>query len=344
MSAFETQAAISEASAPGLTLGALVEQYKADRVSGWSKLRYLTRKNHESLLRRMVAAHGDRLLSTVRRRDLELWHLDWSADGKKIPMAHMFMSKLRTICAYGASMLEDPDCNRICMILSGRKFSMGSPRKNYVTAEYATAIRVKAREVGWFSIALAQAIQFELVLRQKDVIGELVPIDEPGDTTVIWRNQKWLRGIRWEEIDDDFVLRHCTSKKQKDIEVDLKLAPMVMDELHRLIAFLGAKPKSGPLVICEATGGPWIPGEFRRKWRVIANMAGIPKEVCNMDSRSGGITEGTDAGVPLETMSKAATHSDVAMTRRYDRNDTKKIADALRQRVAYREQARASQS
>jgi hypothetical protein len=321
--------------AEGLTLASLIEQYKADRVSGWSKLRFHTRQNHESVLRRILAAHGDRAMASIRRRDLELWHLDWSAEGAKAAMGHMFMSKIRTVCGYGASMLEDPDCNRICMILSGRKFEMGTPdRSCFMTAAHAIAIRKKAHEIGYASMALAQAIQFELVLRQRDCLGEWVPIGEPGESDVTWNGEKWLRGIRWSEIDEDLILRHTTSKKQKPIEVDLKLAPMVMEELALWPQYM--RSPTGPLIISEATARPWKAVEFRRKWRIFADLAGVPKEVKNMHSRHGGISEGTDAGVPIEHMSKAATHSDIAMTRRYDRNDTKKIAEAMRQRAAYR--------
>lgn len=336
MSDLEAKKEFSQEPSQGLTLASLIEQYKTDRVSGWSKIRYHTRQNHESLLRRIIAAHGDRAISSIRRRDLELWHLDWSADGAKPAMGHTFMSKLRTVCAYGASMLEDLECNRICMILSGRKFEAGgAPSKSFMTAEYAIAVRAKAHEIGYFSIALAQALQFELVLRQKDCIGEWVPFAEPGESEVRWHGEKWLRGIRWSEIDGDLILRHTTSKRQKDLEVDLKLAPMVMEELALWPQYM--RSPTGPLIICEGTARPWRATEFRRKWRVIADLAGVPKSVKNMHSRHGGISEGTDAGVPLEHMSKAATHSDIAMTRRYDRNDTKKIADAMRQRAAYRQ-------
>ena len=38
-----------------------------------------------------------------------------------------------------------------------------------------------------------------------------------------------------------------------------------------------------------------------------------------MDSRAGGITEALEAGVDETDVQRAATHSDAAMTRRYDR-------------------------
>ena len=318
------------------TLYGLVEQYKADRVSGWQKLRYHTRQNHEFLLTRILAAHGSRTIASIRRRDIEEWHLDWSDDGRKVAMGHSFMSKLRTLFNYGASMLEDPDCIRLAMVLRGCKFAMGAPRKTFIQAQHAIAIRQQAHRLGYHSIALAQALQFELVLRQRDVIGEWVPDSERVDSSLIWRGQKWHRGLRWDEIDGDLVLRHKTSKTRKDLEVDLTLAGMVMEEINALPQYM--RLASGPIVICEATGMPWHAAEFRRKWRLCADLAGVPRELFNMDSRSGGITEGTDAGIPLEIMSKAATHSDTATTARYNRNDSKKIADALRQRAAYRQQ------
>ena len=70
----------------------------------------------------------------------------------------------------------------------------------------------KAHEESMSSVALAQAFQFDCQLRQKDVIGEWVPIDEAGVSDVIDGDEKWLRGIRWEEIDLSMVLRHRASQ------------------------------------------------------------------------------------------------------------------------------------
>jgi hypothetical protein len=318
-----------------LTLAGLIEQYKADPVSGWSKLRFHTRRNHETLLRRLIEDYGSQQMSAIRRRDIELWYLKWSSNGQKVAMGHAFVAKLRTLVNYGASMIEDEDCVRISLILSKRKFAMGEPRKNFVTAAQADAICAKAHEFGYHSIALAQALQFDLVLRQKDVIGEWVPPAEPGESDVVWRGRKWLRGLRWSEIDSDLILTHTTSKKGKTIVVDLKLAPFAYREILATPDFL--KTKDGPIIICEATAKPWEASEFRRKWRMIATAAGVPNDVFNMDSRSGGISEGTDAGIPMEHMRHAATHSDVATTARYSRNSAQKISEVLKQRAAYRQ-------
>jgi hypothetical protein len=48
---------------------------------------------------------------------------------------------------------------------------------------------------GMPSIQLAQALQFELCLRQKDVIGEWVPVAEPGMSSVTYHGRKWLCGL-----------------------------------------------------------------------------------------------------------------------------------------------------
>ena len=183
------------------------------------------------------------------------------------------------------------------------------------------------------SIALAQAFQFDGTMRQKDIVGEWVPMDEPGPLSdTISGNEKWVRGIRFEEIDQNLILRHVTSKRQKAIEVNLRLAPMVMDELHRL-SYL---PSAGPVIVREYDGKPWRSGEFCRQWRKVARAAGVPDAVFNMDSRSGGITEATDAGAELEHVRHMATHGDIAMTQRYSRGSIEKVAKVMEMRVAHR--------
>ncbi len=167
------------------------------------------------------------------------------------------------------------------------------------------------------------------MLRQKDVIGEWVPINEPGMSDVTTGNSKWFRGLRWEEIDSNMILRHVTSKRQKEVTAELRLAPMVMEELP-------ARRASGPVIICEHTGIPWTAHEFRRHWRKLATAVGVPKTVRNMDSRAGAITEATQAGADLDHIKHAATHSDIGMTQRYSRDAAAKTANVMRKRVEYR--------
>lgn len=324
------------------TLRTLVNCYQTDPDSTYHKKRFAVRKNHDISLRLLVAEHGDECLCDIKARLLKAWHKEWSNDGEKIAIAHAFIGHLRTLFGFGFTMLEDPECERLVSVMHLMRFPMPKPRTERLTADQAVAVRAAAHKRAWDSMALAQALQFELMLRQKDVIGEWVPVSEPGISAVVGPKGKWVMGLRWEEIDQNLILRHNTSKRGKDIEVNLRLAPMVLEELalysRTPIAKLTREvlPASGPVVICEITAFPWSTSEFRRKWRILAGEAGIPVSVRNMDSRAGAISEATDAGADLEHVRHAATHSDIGMTQRYSRGSTEKVAGVSRLRVEHR--------
>ena len=89
-----------------------------------------------------------------------------------------------------------------------------------------------AHEMGRPSIALAQAFCSYGKLEQKDVIGEWVPKSEPGESDVLSAIEKWLRGIRWEEIDENLVLRHPTSRDGKIVELNLQEIPELLAEIR----------------------------------------------------------------------------------------------------------------
>lgn len=324
-----------------LTIRKLIADYRSDAVSPYQKLRYRTKENYDSLLRRLDTDHGSVALADIRYRSLREWHGAWSAGGK-ISIAHSLVGMLRTLFSFGLTILEDKECERLSIVLHKSKFEMGKPRTERLTAAQAEAIRTTARTMNLASIARAQAFQFEGMLRQKDVIGEWVPESEPGDSYVTWRGMKWLRGIRWEEIDADLILEHVTSKRQKSVTIDLKLAPMVLIELQSAYCDLGdiltrdRLPATGPIILDEEHGVPYHNYTFRRTWRAVATAAGVPKAVKNMDSRAGAITEATEAGADLEHIKHAATHSDIGMTQRYARGGAEKTAKVQQQRVAHR--------
>lgn len=313
------------------TLRSLIACYKTDPDSGYRKLRYRTRENYDSLTRRIEKDRGEMRVEDMRARTLLRWHEDWLKGGR-IAMAHALVGMLRTLATFGATMLESKDCRELKVLMHDMKFEMPKSRVARLTAEQATAIRAKAHEMGYPSIALAQAIQFECMLRQKDVIGEWVPDAEPGLSDVTYAGHKWLRGVRWSEI-DNMVLRHTTSKRQKDIEVNLQLAPMAVEEFAKL----GQLPASGPVIVHELTGRPYLTHVFRRTWRTVARSAGVPDDVKNMDSRAGAISEATDAGADLESVRHAATHSDIGMTQKYSRGSVEKTAVVMQKRTAFRQ-------
>jgi hypothetical protein len=313
------------------TIEAVAYAYRNDPDSPYHKKRYVTRQHYDKLVERIVRDHGNEIIAEMKGRMVKRWHDEWTADGK-IALGHALVGMLRTIINFGSSMLDDEDCARLSAKMSDMRFSLPKPRSSVLTAEMAEAFRAKAHEMNYPSMALAQAFQFELMLRQKDVIGEWVPISEPGISDVTHKGQKWLRGLRWEEIDENLILRHVTSKRGKEVEHNLLNAPMVMEEL----ALLGGRRLSGPVIVGEKRGRPWNSKYFCHAWREIATAAGIPKSVRNMDSRAGAITEATDAGADLEHIRHAATHSDIKMTQRYSRGATDKSAGVMKLRVEHR--------
>jgi hypothetical protein len=306
--------------------------YQMDADSTFRKLRYQSRKYYMDLLGVIERDHGMEELREIKARTLLRWHEDWQKRGQT--MARALLRMLRTLFTFGATILEDEECERLCGVMSKMRFPMPPKRNVIITAAQVEAVRAKAHEMGYPSLALAQAFQFDCLFRQKDVIGEYVPESEPGMSDVIRDSQKWLRGIRWNEIDANLILKHTTSKRQKEIEIDLKLCPMVMAELAR---FGDVLPASGPVITRESTGLPWPTNSYRVYWRQVAAACGIPKGVKNMDSRAGGITEASDAGAPLEHIRHAATHSDTKTTAGYSRGSVSKTAEVLRLRAAHRE-------
>lgn len=314
------------------TLCGLVACYETDKDSRYKKLRYCTQQNYATLTKRLIKDRGDEKICEIKARHLLRWHEEWIELGHTT-MAHSLIAMLRTLFGFGATILEDDECERLCAVMHKMRFEMAGRRRERLTAEQAIAIRRQAHKMGKPSIALAQAFQFELMLRQKDVVGEWIPQSQPELSTVTHGNEKWLRGLRWSEIDANLILRHNTSKKKKDLEVNLRLAPMVMEELARLG---DALPTSGPVIVSEKTGVPYMASEYRRQWRIAARRAGIPDVVFNMDSRAGGITEATDAGADIESVRHAATHSNSSTTQGYSRGSTEKTATVMQMRVKHR--------
>lgn len=338
------------------TLAVLIEAYQTDPVSPYHDLRERTRVNDAGILRRIGTTYGDVALKDIKNRTLIEWHKVWTKGGTCIPMGHAMMAKVRTIVRFGFLFLEDPECQRLRMVLHDMKFKQGPARVQYITAAQAEAIREQAHKDGRPSIALAQAAQFDGTLRQKDVIGEFVSHGEPGISEVVSpRYGKWVRGLRWPEIDNNLILVHVTSKKEKKITIDLKLAPMVVEELRRqfpgcitkyqvrdkatgetrteLHVHRSVLPSNGPVIVDEEHGRPYLTENFRRRWRGYARAAGIPDDVQNRDTRAGAMTEAAEAGADRDDIKESATHSDGKMTDRYIRGRASEQATARTMKV-----------
>jgi hypothetical protein len=325
------------------TVRGLIGAYKTDSLSGYQKLRHHSRINYNCLLKRLDDTIGDLSIASIKARTIHQYYQQW-VEGGKVPMAHSLMTMLRTITSFGMAFLEDEECTRVSVILNKLRFENGKARTVRLQSDQVLALRAAAHAAGFHSIALANAFQFDGILRQKDVIGEWVPLSEPGVLSDVHSgNQKWGRGILWSEIDDTLTLHHVTSKKQKPVHIPLRLAPSVMEEFCRIAGVASPAdltrdklPQTGPVIVCETTHRPWSPFTFRITWRELATSVGIPKNVRNMDSRAGAISEAVEAGAPLEHVRHAATHSDMATTQRYDRAGESNTINVMELRQKHR--------
>lgn len=300
------------------TVRELIEAYKADPMSPYNERRHETRQGYKYRLGVLDRDIGAVLIDAdiMDVRFFRTWHKAWKGDKNQIPRAQALMNMVRMLMTYGWKLQKLAACKAVKDVLAEEEFPAGEPREQRLLAEHAIAIRAKAHEMGKPSIALAQAFQFELALRQKDVIGEWVPLNEPVVSDILDGDRKWARGIRWENISDALVLKHITSKKLKEVVVDLlRSAPMVREELDRMQAL----PAHGPVIINEHSGQPYSRTAFRWWWRKIADEAGVPAEVCNMDSRAGAASEAAIAGVLPEHARIMLTHSDLSQTADYTR-------------------------
>jgi len=331
------------------TLLSLIHIYQTDPDSTFRNVRFATARKYNTNLR-LLAAIQHLKLSEIRGRDFPNFFRGWSSPeeegaARRLTRANSAIEMLRILFAAGIALEIDVEqCQRLSLILSKHRFEQAGARKQFINAEQAIAIRRKAHELGFHSIALAQAIQFETLLRQKDVIGEWVPMSEPGMSSVTRGADKWLYGIDWREV-EDMRLTHRLSKSLhgRDAVIDpdrgttkvfdLRLYPMIMEE----IANIPDEQRVGPMIKDDRTGLPWGSTRYTKYWREIARAAGVPDAVQNRDSRAGGITEGIRAMEgDLEALKHAAGHSQITTTQRYSRASDEQTAKVAKFRAAKR--------
>jgi hypothetical protein len=262
-----------------LSIASLISRYKTDGDFGYGKLRFRTRQHYDSLLRRIEKDMGSELIRDIDGGRIFRAHKAWTASGASMAQALVVM--LRGLFSYGANVLKNKDCRELKFTISEMKFPTVKGQSEPLTAEQAAAIINQAHALGFDSLALAQAFQSECGLGQRDVIGEWVPEREPGETDLHHEGQKWLRGIRWNEIGKDLILRHPRSRDGKILEIKLSESRVLMKELAR---YSDKQGTSGPIIIMEGTELPYFSWNFRSLWREVADAAGVPKNIKNMDS------------------------------------------------------------
>lgn len=239
------------------TLGTLIEIYLTDPDCEYQELRHQIQCKYAQRLARLKNLYGHVRISDLTFRDFKRWHAGFRDPGNKVAMAHAMMALVRAVLRFGKKLRLDP-CAQLVDDLSEMKFTLGRRRREFITAAQVVAFRTVAHREGRPSLALAMAFQFELGIRQKDVIGEWIPLAEPGMSEISDGHKKWLHGLHWKDVDQSMTLRKRISKSLRgrnavmspdagDIQVyDLTAYPMVMEELQPRRSYIVKKPKLKP--------------------------------------------------------------------------------------------------
>lgn len=326
--------------APGYegTLKSLSQLFQTNTDSPFQGLKW---NSQENILKSLVIVEktvGARQIDKLLGPDFKRWHASWGepkAPGKppRPWRAKHTIDTIRQLVSYGVT-LGFEDCFRADLILSKIRFKTPPARTSVMTQAHVDAVCKAAHETGYPSIALATTLQFALTMRQKDVVGEWEPADAEDEGGITYRDKRWVNGLTWADIDDNMILRKVHTKTGFAVEHDLKLHPAALEE----IALVEADRRIGPVIICETTGVPYKNRKFTQRWRIVADKAGIPKTVWNMDARAGAITEAYDLGAAETDVMKSAGHKNRQTSARYNRGTIEQTSRVAKMRLEKRTQ------
>jgi hypothetical protein len=295
--------------------------------------------SRENVLKSLIVVEntvGARHIGKLLGPDFKRWHTSWGepkAAGKppRPWRAKHAMDTVRQLISYGVT-LGFEDCFRADTILGKLRFKTPPARTSVMTIDHVNAVRIAAHAEGFPSVALATVLQFELALRQKDVIGEWEPAEDTDEGGITYKATRWVNGLVWSDIDEDLILRKKHTKTGFEVQHDLKLHPMVLDEIDRV----PLDKRVGPMIISEATGVPYKARKFPERWRKVANTAEIPRTVWNMDARAGAITEAYSVGASETDVMKSAGHKNRQTSARYNRGVIEQTNRVAKMRLAKR--------
>jgi hypothetical protein len=333
------------------TMLAACRIYQEHPLSAFHTVSHTTRRGYLNDLKVIEATVGSRLIRNVTILDCKNWYAQWrkgavsiDVDGNKvigperIERAHKAAAMVRTVIYFMAA-LRHPDCKILAGELEKIKFERGGAREQELTYHHVSAFIRTALDLGQRGVmpadralylSIGVASQFELMLRQKDIIGgweptradrrfpagvAIVNLEEEGETWSGFYTWENIPGWRWR-------MRTSKSKYRAPAEFDLTLYGL----LFPLLEAVPHDQRHGAIV--KGEGGLPIRYRSYAKWfRQVATVAGIPLDVQSMDARAGGATEAEEAGAAEEAIQSALTHSNKVTTRRYVRRRSKKIAD-----------------
>lgn len=306
---------------PAGTIAAMCDLYQTHEDSPYHTRRADTRSFYDVQIRLLIDTIGKVRAQDVIGPDVRRWAKNWGAPKNggppRLRRAKAAIQTLKVVTSFGVEM-KSPGARDLQQVLSAVKIENAPSRTSAMTAAHAAEICEKAREMGYPSIARAVSLQFWTMLRQKDVLGEWV--NDPASTSSIRDGlYRWQMGLLWGEHLDPATLRlkKPTSKSngRTAVEHDLRETPACAAEF----ADVPAAARIGPVIIDESTGLPWTRNRFGKVFRRIREAAGVPAGIWNMDARSGGVTDAMNNGAEPAAVMRAAGHTQMNTTMRYNR-------------------------
>lgn len=316
------------------TLGFLCEAFEVDADLPFRKLRAATQVFYLRYMKILKEDAGQKRISEINGKAIRRWHEAWAPLG--VRGSYACVQTLRRVIGYGVECAENKDDPALFVaeVLAKMEFEAPKGRDQRVQHQHVADFRPKAIEAGRGSIALAVSIQFDLGLRQKDVIGEWIRAGDGSREGIMDGQWRWQWGLLWSQIDENWVLRKPTSKSngKERAEHDIKLYP----ETLALLQTVPREKRIGPVIIDEGSRKPYRANHFSRTFRKLATESGWPTGVWNMDSRAGAISEAFEAGAEQADVMKVATHTQASTTQKYNRGKLVQTGRVAELRLARR--------
>jgi integrase len=292
----------------------LLDVYQTDPKSTYFGLKHSSRAPYDVYIRMMRAEIGRCRLDRTDGVDVKDWFDAWAkavepGGPRQLGKAHMAIAVLKAALTFGI-MRRLPGCAEFRVVLDAMKGKLPGMRSRtfVLTADQVTAARAAAREAGEPRAALSYAIQFEGMVRQWDVKGQWLPLNDQAPSAVIYKGKKWI-GPTWANVDENMILRFTPTKTENttapEILIDLRICPMVMEELQDV----PQSARKGPLIVDQRKGRPYSEDRFNEVWRAAAKAAGIPAGVWNRDLRKSGSTEARAADAKTDDVKKILGHT-----------------------------------
>jgi hypothetical protein len=316
------------------TVESLVDCYMSDEDSAYALVQENTAEGYRSWFKMIRETVGKRLVARLVAKDLRRWYREWKKrtsrrgdDGTRT--AYGGIQAVRMLLNYG---IESgiKCCRTLRQDMDKIRFARSSPREETLSYAETKAVVTEALRRGLKNVALSQALQFECMLRQIDVIGKwttVAPDYVPAPGEIVLRGKVW-RGLTMEQIALDTSLRIRTSKTGQPVIHKTAACELVV----LVLGAFGPGEWTGP-VARRPDGTPFPDRQaYAKVFRKIANAVGIAPETQNRDSRASGISEQQEAGVPDDDIQRQSGHGGKAILRKtYERlgEDTSERSHAV---------------